>query len=368
MANNRVIKGIIGKWFKVPINIYQRGNNKFPAGICKEFMKTVEHCSDYYMTYNVRPKKADDFVCFEKTSANAEQFAIIMQGPVISEDNFTLETVRLYNKIFPNVLVIVSTWADSNHNVVKELRNCQNCIVVLNDYPTHSGYMNNNYQTVTTVAGLKLAKEKNIKFVFKTRCDYRFYKRGLLEFMLSLLNDYPCDDKEFGQKFRIIITSGRFDDMFRPFYVGDQFNFGHIDDMLNLWDQDPLDIDVSAKQHNEETRRKGLTWKEERDLSRIMTKRYSLKMRNKDFNNTIEEYWNFAKNNLIFLSAKDADAYWWKYDYKYEETMATGEYYREDNERTAFSYNWNFVSWLNLYHGSLKYEEWMERISEDNLF
>jgi hypothetical protein len=111
---------------------------------------------------------------------------------------------------------------------------------------------------------------------------------------------------------------------------------------------------------------KHLTWKEERDICRNLTRRYIRKMTSSDVPNTIEAYWEFARKYLIFLSAKDVDAYWCKYENRFEETESNGEYYRKDSMSKYLAYNWNFSSWLNLYSGTLKWQEWMEKISENN--
>jgi hypothetical protein len=301
-------------------------------------------------------------------SEYADEYAIIMQGPLIKEDNFTLETVKFYNKIYPNVQIIVSTWNTEDIVYIEKIRKCDNCEVILNELPKNSGFLNFNYQMVSTVAGLKRARELGKTFVFKTRCDYRFYKRGLLDYMRNMLMIFPCSDEKMCQKYRIVITSGRYDDMFKQFYVGDQFNFGYISDMLNLWEQELSNNNISMADFTNVKGIKHLTWKEERDICRVLTKGYVKKMTSYDIPNTIEAYWEFVRKYLIFMSAKDVDAYWCKYEYRFEETLSNGEYYRNDSESKCLAYNWNFSNWLNLYLGSLKYQEWMEEISENNFY
>ena len=88
-----------------------------------------------------------------------EKTAIIMQGPLVREDDFTLETVKIYEKLFPGTVIIVSTWEDSAEEYVKKLSELSNCIVLLNEPPKFSGILNLNMQVVSTLAGIKKAKE-----------------------------------------------------------------------------------------------------------------------------------------------------------------------------------------------------------------
>ncbi len=365
----KVIEKILVLWFSLPTLIirlfYKAKYNNF---VFTSFLKHMEGLNDYFYTYNVRPKKALDIISIEKEMVDAKNVAIIMQGPLILEDNFTLETIKIYNLLYPGVSIIVSTWDNENKDYIEKIRKCNNCVVLLNKYPERQGFCNVNYQTVTTVAGLKKAKELNKQYVFKTRNDYRFTKKGLIEFMINLLADYPCLGSEFKQKSRIIFTGGRQDDMFRQFFIGDQFNFGHIDDLLRFWDFGPTEINQTFSDFDKERRNRHYSWKEERNFCRILSQRYSIQVRGKDFDNSIKDYWAFVKDYLIILSAKDVDAYWFKYNYKYEETYSTGEYYIDDDTKRCFAYNWNYCTWLNLYHGQLKYEDWMEQISESNFF
>jgi hypothetical protein len=363
----KILKKLINAWLYLPLKVASAPcRDKFNAFFFRTICETVEKNTDYFVSYNLRPKRAENFISRESVSENANDYAIIMQGPLVKENNFTLETVKLYNKIYPNVQIIVSTWNTEDAGYVSEIRKCNDCEVLLNELPEYCGFGNLNYQTYSTVEGLKRAKDLNKKFVFKTRCDYRFYKRGLLDYMRSLLMMFPCSDENMSQKYRIVITSGRHDDMFKQFYVGDQFNFGFISDMLNFWDHDLTDVNYPPQEMYKEFELKHLTWKEERDICRNLTRRYIRKMTSSDVPNTIEAYWEFARKYLIFLSAKDVDAYWCKYENRFEETESNGEYYRKDSMSKYLAYNWNFSSWLNLYSGTLKWQEWMEKISENN--
>ena len=52
------------------------------------------------LTYHLRPKYADDVNTVSANPIEAGQLAVIIQGPLILENNFTIESIRLYQKIF----------------------------------------------------------------------------------------------------------------------------------------------------------------------------------------------------------------------------------------------------------------------------
>lgn len=369
MRISKKIAGILLKgWISIPYSLLSIFNND-GSFYWTQFAGYVEKKTKYFFSYNIRPKKETDFVCAEDITANADRFAIIMQGSLEERNDFTLETIKLYRRIFPGVLIIVSTWESENIDYINRIKQISDkIIVIMNKYPEFSGFGNCNYQQVTTRAGIDEANKRGKEFVFKTRCDYRFYKRGLLEFMCNLVIDYPLGDygSEFKQKYRIIFASERGGNMFRPFWIGDQFNFGYIDDMINFWGNELEDRNFNSAEFTKLALEEGLSWKEQKEKLKSLTTKYSLRMRGVDFDNSVFAWWEFIKSNFIMLSAQDVDAYWYKYDFRFEETSANGTYLRDDDIKKCLSYNWNFVNWLNLYHGSLTYKDWMESISENN--
>lgn len=364
-----MMNAMLKVWLKLPIWVLAKVS---PKHSCILFTRAVgesmEEALPYFVSYQFRPKKADDFLSREEKSPNADKFAIIMQGPLVRKNDFTLETVRLYEKLFPGVLIIVSTWDTEEKEYVMKLREEKNCTVLLNQMPCHGGFLNINYQTRSTVAGIRYAQEQGKKFVFKTRCDYRFAKRGLLEYLHQLLLAYPCGGTLTHQRYRIVMTSGRRGDMFRPFFVGDQFNFGYSEDMLNLWDQPMIEQECTMDEFARIRKQKHLSWKQEREYTSILIKRFVQKMSGEELEISVKNYWDFVQKYLILVSAKDVDAYYYKYAERYEESKFCGDFYRQDSLNTCYAYNWNFVSWSNLYHGMLKYDEEMEKISEQNFF
>lgn len=166
------------------------------------------------------------------------KIAIIIQGPFVLENHFTLETIRLYGKLFPSAKVILSTWETEDARELSLIGQEQNCIVLRNTPPDDPGVINVNYQCKSTINGIICAEELGYKYVAKTRSDWRMYEKGILRFMMHMLDNFPCNSTQIQQNKRIIVMdtcSGEISTIFYPYYYSDIFLFGDIEDMKNYW-------------------------------------------------------------------------------------------------------------------------------------
>ena len=66
----------------------------------------------------VRPKFGYFFEKVNTPTAHSDEVCIVMQGPLLARDRFTLETIKLFNRLYPQVTVIVSTWEDENKDYI----------------------------------------------------------------------------------------------------------------------------------------------------------------------------------------------------------------------------------------------------------
>lgn len=78
--------------------------------VMKSMCKIYEKQSDYYAAYKIRPKTQEKIYSIEEKNPIDETVGIVMQGPIFVRDHFTLETIRIYGKLFPGAKVILSTW------------------------------------------------------------------------------------------------------------------------------------------------------------------------------------------------------------------------------------------------------------------
>lgn len=172
------------------------------------------------------------------TQRPKEKMAIIIQGKIETNYNFTLETVKLYHFLHPDCQIIISTWDDENEQILKEMQECGAVIVTSSvpprDILKNTLFQNMNCQIKSSFEGLKKAKELGADYAIKTRTDQRLYETNLQEYLINLLEIFPLKTTVKRQKYRLVSCS--YDTFkYRLYNVSDMFLFGHIDDMLNYW-------------------------------------------------------------------------------------------------------------------------------------
>ena len=85
--------------------------------------------NEIFLSYTFRPKFEKDTFKNIRFHNNSQNTAIIIQGPIKNYEIFVLETIKIYSKIFPEALVVLSTWEDEVNqnfsNIIKDLNNVQ---------------------------------------------------------------------------------------------------------------------------------------------------------------------------------------------------------------------------------------------------
>ena len=198
------------------------------------FFIFIETILKIFITYHTRPKYTDSikYKTFYYNNIDFQTLAIVMQGPLILKDNFTIETLKLYRNFFPTVKIILSTWDTEDEEYVNKVRKL-NIIVLQNKKPALAGIANINLQIASSTTGINHAKKLGCKYVLKTRTDQRIYSDHFLQFIYASLKKFPLTHRS-AQKERIIAFNlNTF--MFRPYSVSDMINFGHVDDMIKYW-------------------------------------------------------------------------------------------------------------------------------------
>ena len=91
---------------------------------------------------------------------NNLKIAIIIQGPIVDQSNFTIETINFYLHNYPFIPIIVSTWEGDEKKLKKIFKKEINkkIYLILNKIPKYSGYKNINLQAVSTKMQLTLQK------------------------------------------------------------------------------------------------------------------------------------------------------------------------------------------------------------------
>ena len=160
--------------------------------------------------------------------------AIVIQGPIAYENNYTVETFKFYRSIYPNVPIVVSTWTGVATNSFR--RECkENSVVLLeNEPPKSPGIYNVDMQLKSSLEGVRYIKENtSAKFVLKTRTDQRINYFSFLVYFKNLLKTFPPKGDKLHK--RIIFLGSALTKNF-PFHPHDFLSFGHVEDIFKLYD------------------------------------------------------------------------------------------------------------------------------------
>lgn len=188
-----------------------------------------------FMTVHHRPRRAAEIGTWPEPSITPARTAIVMQGPISTEHEFTLETLRLYARQMPGAHLILSTWIDTDEALLKPIRDL-GVTVVLSKKPAYPGLFNVNMQITSAAAGVRRAVADGADWVMKTRPDQRLYAPDVIAFLITLAQTFPVGSaaRSTRQKHRIIgVGLGSL--KFAPYHVTDQTVFGAAEDMLAYW-------------------------------------------------------------------------------------------------------------------------------------
>lgn len=364
--NDKVLK-VLELHAALPYNfmkLFNRRSKNFVNREMKVACVSAEKYTDYYVTYRLRSKKMEDIPILQHpVYKEEEKIAIVLQGPLLLTDDFTLRTAEYYIKCYPKAMVIVSTWENSDFEAIKNLREC-GAIVVLSKMPRNCGNLNINYQATNTLAGVKKARELGAEFICKTRTDQRIYHTDAMMFFANLVKTFPVNNTDFKreQKGRIVAMCMPYGDMFYPYCLADFLYFGYAEDIEQLFSL-PLDERPKGVIGKGKSRRQIA---EEMIAPEIQFMREYIARMGGNNECTVKAYWKFVKNHLITLNKDEIGVFWPKYEGRYSENKQNGSYYLNEEKNAYHCYNFDFVRWLSLYQGTLvydrKYENYMEFI------
>jgi len=273
------------------------------------FLKKISKYTNFYFTYHKRPK---DWKNVYYSNVFKEQdyshIGIVIQGPIVSEDNFTLNSALLYKKLFPSINIVVSTWIDTNKKDINLYRENQIEILLL-ERPKVSGSHNINFQIVSTLEGIKYLKDKNVKFICKTRTDQRIYSENSFRYLEHLIYQYPVENT---------ITKGRIIEpsisicKYRPWSMTDMFQFGYLDDLKRMWDVGLDDRNTSVKDYS---KKKNRVYDIVNDnIAEIYIHRMYSKNLREPFDIRYQDYYQALRGLYIVIDKEELDLFWFKYN------------------------------------------------------
>jgi len=156
----------------------------------------------------------------------ASDSAILIQGPILYP-KFLENVINFYSAHYPRVPIILSTWKKDGN--LKKLKNVNKVLLIENDPPIIPGIANINFQAVSTLSGLKLAKERNASHVLKIRSDQGLFASNFLEQFMFSLAAAPTS------RFKRIATTDFNSFLFRPNSPSDQIQFAETETLLDFW-------------------------------------------------------------------------------------------------------------------------------------
>ena len=169
-----------------------------------------------------------------KSTHDFDDTAIVIQGPIAYDNNYTVETFKLYRSIYPNAPVIASTWKGEATNSFRHECKKNSIVLLENDPPKNPCYGNVAMQLTSSLQGVRYVKENtSAKFVLKTRTDQRINYFNFLVYFKNLLKTFPPKGDKLKQR---IIFLGGFAARINPFSPQDFLSFGHVEDISKLYD------------------------------------------------------------------------------------------------------------------------------------
>jgi hypothetical protein len=210
--------------------LFQKALSSWYVGqreLSKQLWIQLSKRTDLYGNYKtLTEKNLEDFNIDISTNKNSE-IDIVLQGKY---SDYVLETAKHYLELDFVNNVIISCWNDDKIPVINDSR----IVFIQNNYPTVNGTGNRNLQIVSSYGGLKYV---TTDFVIKMRNDQRYD-------LVSMVNMYKFfhENKERVVTFEgdvnrpknRILVAGMFEGF--PFHPRDHVFWGHIDDLLDLFD------------------------------------------------------------------------------------------------------------------------------------
>ena len=204
-------------------------------------IKFLEGKTKSYIEFSFFPKEPKLFKRVNIGIFSKKKIAIIIQGPFIKENDLTIRVIKQFRKITgPNVKIVLSTWAHDLANKNSERYIIPADVIIKNRKPDYNGPNNVNLQIISTNNGINHFKKNDIDYVLKARSDQIYYSENILEFLLSLIEQFPIKKEILNKIFiknRIVTCQPKSEELYS---LNDQFMFGSFDDLKNFWNLESL--------------------------------------------------------------------------------------------------------------------------------
>ena len=198
-------------------------------GLHLELQKELNAFNDRWVTNNIRLKDPPTPI---DVAGPPIPIALVMQGKLMPEEDFTLKTIRHYRQTFPGSMLIVSTWKDEDPALLKKLEQA-GAQIVQSEHPPFPGPSHINYQLRSTLAGIEAARQAGCEYILKTRTDTRMYATNISDYLVALHRHFPIAHGA-GQKGRLLVLDIA-TRAYIPHHPSDIMMFGLADDLWSYW-------------------------------------------------------------------------------------------------------------------------------------
>ena len=323
------MKTIISFFLKILLLL----NSKYKIKLLNKTLRIFnDYDKNFFFSYNYRKK-------FFKESKNKikNKISIIVQGPIIRKNNFTLNSINLYLRNC-NSNIILSTWENELSNLeIKSLKK-KGVNVLINKLPEIKGPSNLNYQILSTLNAIKISKLKKNNFIIKTRTDFRIYLEEFDIKILKLFNNF----KQTNKFLKIGSTNSTLQN--RLFSVSDNLMFGATNNLYDYFsriysNKEYLNFNIFLKKQKKEKfflKESYICFPENFLCYNYLKFKLNRKIKynSKNYLDSLKKYFVIIDNSIL-------DIFWYKYNHQYE-------YREKDFSLNKKNYPLRLLDWINL--------------------
>ena len=292
--------------------------------------------NNIFLSYTFRPKLEKYNFKNINFKNNSKNTAIIIQGPIKNYEKFVIETIKTYLRIFPEALIILSTWDDEvDKYFLNQIKYLDNFHLILNKKPLTK--YNVNLQIISTSNAIDYAIKSNIKFSLKTRTDCRIYNPYSLIYLRSLLETFNLDKSNF--KYNRVLSCSIDSRIYRVYGLSDICLFSETKDLSKYFINESYEESIKKLNLNIQSP----IINETAVINEIFLCSRYISNLNLDLEWTLDDWWKKCREIFCVFDRSSIDLFWYKYHWQYEQRFT-------NNYTSNYNQSLQFCDWLNLFN------------------
>lgn len=180
--------------------------------------------------------KQNKYVVNESVSfCGLKNVGIVFQGPVLKKDSFTIESILQLRRLYPDIVIVLSTWEGSLSSEEKDILRMNSCHIIESkpygeEYKGQGekiGHINN--QILSSRIGINYLYNNRIEYAMKIRSDLRIYRKDFIPYLLNIDKLYKTNDNK-------VISVAFSNSLYNvPFHLSDFIWFGRTDELKRMY-------------------------------------------------------------------------------------------------------------------------------------